>query len=78
VKEIQSNVLYHLKPNRPVIDAVAYVNQTLLLIQVSLSEYERHKSKAGDLRMLYKDVKVMLSQKLLIGWSIIIIAYQQM
>jgi hypothetical protein len=50
VKKIQPNVLYHLRPNHPVIDAVAYVNQTLVLIQVSLSKYEVHKSKAGDLQ----------------------------
>ncbi len=54
VKSLASDVLYHLRPCHPVIDAVACVmvddKPWLLLIQVSLSAYKGHDSKFKDLK----------------------------
>ena len=54
VKTLMKQVLYHLRPFHPVVDAVGYTedskgNKWLLLIQVSLSTYSDHKSKASNL-----------------------------
>ena len=54
MKELKKKVLYRLRHCHPVIDAVGYTedknNQPwLLLIQVSLSTYAAHNSKAEDL-----------------------------
>lgn len=53
VKQLNRGTLYHLRPEHPVIDAVGYVKVDgqpwLLMIQVSLSQYKQHDSKAGDL-----------------------------
>ena len=51
VRIMQSKVLYHLRDQHPVIDAAAYFKDQsrLLLIQVSLSGYKKHGSKAYDL-----------------------------
>ena len=63
LKELKEGIIYQLRPLHPVIDAVAYVHDKnvreknkddkkeawLLLIQVSLSSYSSHKSKADDL-----------------------------
>ena len=51
---IAMNGLVHLRNSHPVIDAVARLkdhndNRWLLLVQVSLSWYARHRSKVADL-----------------------------
>jgi hypothetical protein len=54
VKELRKNVLYHLRPKHPAIDAVGFfvLNEEpwLLMIQTSLSPYKNHESKAEDLK----------------------------
>ena len=54
LKAVAEGILYQLRPCHPVIDAVAYVKvekiQWLLLIQVSLSAYDKHGSKVQDLK----------------------------
>ena len=54
VKELVNGVLYHLRPNHPVIDAVGYFEKSggkyLLLIQVSLTDCINHRSKAVDIK----------------------------
>jgi hypothetical protein len=54
VTELEPGVLYQLRPSHPVIDAVLYVEKSdrvlLFLIQVSISTYSIHDSKAGDLK----------------------------
>lgn len=58
VKNLLPGVLYHLRPNHPVIDAVGYFVESgmeyLLLIQVSLSKYSDHRSPAGDIKDLVR------------------------
>ena len=54
VSNLCVGVLYHLRPMHPVIDAVGVLQDEsgshhLAMIQVSLSPYEKHNSKAGDL-----------------------------
>lgn len=53
VKQLNKDTLYHLRLRHPVIDAVGYfeVNAQpwLLMMQVSLTPYAKHGSKAGDL-----------------------------
>ena len=54
LNSIAMNGLVHLRDSRPVIDAVARLkdhndNRWLLLVQVSLSWYTRHRSKVADL-----------------------------
>jgi hypothetical protein len=53
VTELVPDVLYRLRPSHPVIDAVLYVENPealLFLIQVSTSKYDKHRSKAGNLK----------------------------
>lgn len=52
---MEEGILYHLRAKHPVIDAAARVNdgngkKWLLLLQVSLSPYKEHMSKAADLK----------------------------
>lgn len=54
VRQLTSGALYHLRNEHPVIDAVGRLSDTgghewLVLIQVSLSTYEAHRSKAVSL-----------------------------
>ena len=54
LKAVAEGILYQLRPCHPVIDAVAYVKvkkiQWLLLIQVSLSAYDKHRSQIQHLK----------------------------
>ena len=58
LRELKKGCLYHLRSHHPVIDYAALLTDAvdtnkqqhwLLLVQVSLSPYKEHKSKAGDL-----------------------------
>ena len=56
VSALSVNILHHLRPGHPAIDAVCLVESSttkslcLLLIQISLSKYSQHSSKACDIR----------------------------
>jgi hypothetical protein len=58
VNRLMNGTLVHLRPCHPVMDAVAYITKEdipwLLFVQVSLSEYDDHKSKAMD---VYNEVQ---------------------
>ena len=70
IQGLGEGVLYHLRPGHPVIDAVAFVKVDdtpwLLLIQVSISAYKDHKSKAEH---LLKEVEGYEKQSLKNGKS---------
>ena len=52
---LQQNVLYHLQPTHPVIDAVLWIKSGeriyLILLQISLLSYSDHKTKYRDLHL---------------------------
>lgn len=52
--EVDAGIVYHLREFHPVIDAIGYFEDEellkwLVMIQVSLSPYKNHKSKAASL-----------------------------
>ena len=52
-KDMKSGVLYHLRYTYPVIDGIACLKvegtSTIMFIQISTSEYQRHGTKLFDL-----------------------------